>query len=121
MLSVAWPPWPKVRLPPMVQFEFVSCMLTVPLEVGLLPMKAFNNESVEALLMRRSAVELLPIMTVVLGVLVVMSKGVLLMSVMSVFIVVPGFRGSSMPTIMPAFVVGVRRSVVRSVAVDSFF
>ena len=38
MLSVAWPSWPILRAFVIVHFEFVSCMLTVPLEPALLPM-----------------------------------------------------------------------------------
>ena len=51
-----------------------------------------------------------------------MSTGLPLRSVMSVFMVLPGFMGSSMPTMISAFaVMGVMRRAHRIVAVFSLW
>lgn len=121
MLSVACPFLPMNRLLFIVQFEVGSCMLTMPLALGSNPINVLPVFRMEALLMRRLAVPLWPIWMVVEVLL--MSTGLPVKLVMSVFIVVPGLLGSSIPTMISAFVfvVGVRRRVVRRVAVVSCF
>ena len=55
MLSVAWPPLPMASSFVIVQFEFVSCMLTVLLDVALKPMIALFAFTVAPFLMLSDA------------------------------------------------------------------
>ena len=98
-------------------------MLRVLLEVSLCPMIPVYVVNVVALLIRRFALLSKPTTIVSFGRIAVMSMGLPWPSVISVLIVVPGFCGSSMPTMKSAcvFWVGARRSVVRRVAVVSDF